>query len=63
MLEQIKNRIENEQGKDFFFEVVIQDLIEMEIGVYCYDIGDKKAIEIDFPEDYSEAKRIYSCLN
>jgi len=63
IIKQIRNRIENKNGKDCFFEVVIQDLIDMNLNVYCDDIGDKKAIEIDFPDDYKEAKKIYSSLN
>ena len=60
---QIKKRIEDENGKDFFFERVIQDLIDTDVDVYCHDIGDQKAIEIDFPYDYLEAKKIYNILD
>ena len=59
---QIKKRIEDEDGKDFFFERVIQDLIDMDIDIFYHDIGDNKAIEIDFPYDYLEAKKIYNKL-
>jgi len=63
VIEKIKSRIENENGKDYFFELVIQDLIDMNLDVHFHDINDKQAIEIDFPDDYEEAKNIYNQLN
>jgi len=63
VIEKIKSRIEDENGKDYFFELVLQDLIDSKIDVYCHDIKKKEAIEIDFPEDYEEAKNIYNKLN
>ena len=55
----IKDRIEKRNDYDAFFEAVIQDLIDVGVKVRNFDIGSRVSIEIDYPEDYDIAKRLY----
>ncbi len=59
IVQNICNRIEKQGRHDDFFELVIQDLIDQKIRVSNFDIGNRLSIEIDFPEDYEEAKLLY----
>jgi choline kinase len=60
VVEGMCERIEGQQRTGDFFEVVLQDLIDRDVEVRNFDIGDRLSIEIDFPEDYERAKRLYA---
>ena len=56
VVEEVKRRIEVEGLHDDFFEAALQKLIDDGMNIYSLDIGKRLSIEIDFPEDYEEAK-------
>ncbi len=62
LLWHIDNRIENLGRRNDFFEAVIQDLIDEGKTVSSFDIGNRVAIEIDFPDDYQRAKKLVESL-
>ncbi len=62
VIEKMRHRIECQGGLDDFFEAAIQDLIDEGIKVVNFDIGDRMAIEIDFPDDYKMAKELYHSI-
>jgi choline kinase len=63
VVNEVKERIERRNCHNDFFEVVIQDLIDSNVTVKCYDIGERLSIEIDFPEDYELAQSLYNNLD
>jgi L-glutamine-phosphate cytidylyltransferase len=55
----VEHKIEYEKAINDYFESVLQEMININVEVDYIDIGNRMAIEIDFPEDYQEAKMLY----
>lgn len=55
----VERLIERDQRLDDFFEAAIQASIDEGAPVRILDIGERAAIEIDFPEDYHRATRLF----
>ena len=56
----LNDRVAVNEDTNSFFEVIIQDLVDLGFIISGYDIGDKLAIEIDTPEDYYRATDLYN---
>ena len=62
VVNEIVRLIEVEARHDEYFEAAVQRLIEDGVSVKSFDVGDRLALEIDFPEDYEQAKQLYAKL-
>jgi choline kinase len=60
IVEHIRDRVERQGRQTDFFEAAIQDVIDEGMEVRMLDIGRRVSIEIDFPEDYERARRLYA---
>lgn len=59
LAEHVEQLIEQDERLDDFFEAAIQCSIDEGTAVSILDIGQRMAIEIDFPEDYRLATRLF----
>jgi L-glutamine-phosphate cytidylyltransferase len=59
LIDMIRNRIESLAMHDDYFEAAIQDLADDQVPIHKMDIGHHLSIEIDFPEDYLLAQKLF----
>ena len=58
LVRRVEDLIERQSRLDDFFESALQVLIDDGVPVGILDIGDRVAVEIDFPDDFRLAERL-----
>lgn len=63
LFEILHERIEKQNGKSEFYESAFQQLIDEGVCIKALDVGSKRILEIDTPEDYHAAQGLFGFEN
>lgn len=59
IIQSTSERLFKENGLHHYVEAVIEEVINTEIDLKTFNIGDNPFIEVDFEDDYLQAKKIF----